>query len=79
MPGTRSTRVADRLLKYRVDAAGRAGETQARQAEEAGLGSAGGCHSRLLWKQTDRLGFRVMEVDEGPPFPETPKHDTGGR
>lgn len=97
MPGTRSTCVTDRLLKYRPAAAGRAPTTprgpgrrdlgqadrKRRPGSEAGVsptpGSAGSRNIRLLAKQTDRLGFQVMEADEGPPFPETPKHDQGIR
>lgn len=58
-------------------------DRRGRPGSEVGVsptpGSAGSRNIRLLAKQTGRLGFQVMEADEGPPFPETPKHDQGVR
>ena len=96
LPGTRRTCVTDRLLKYRLAAAGQAeatprglgrrdvgqADSRGRPGHEAGvapLQAPLGRNVRLLAKQTDRLGFQAKEVDEGLPFPETPKHDQGVR
>ena len=58
-----------------ADSRGRPG----REVGVAPLQAPLGRNVRLLAKQTDRLGFQVMEVDEGLPFLETPKHDQGVR